>query len=64
MSDQWMVSLYMIMSQNGMYHFGEGDLLMFDEIPISNIELPDQGMISNVLWHIPAREAYAKVASF
>ena len=34
MSDQWRVSLYMIMYQNVMLHMGDGDFLMFDEIPI------------------------------
>ena len=28
MSDQWRVSLYMIMSQNVMFHLGEGDFIM------------------------------------
>ena len=39
MSDQWRVSLYMIMCQNVMLHLGESDFIMFDEIPISTIEL-------------------------
>ena len=33
MSDQLKVSLYMVMSQNVMQHLGEGDFIMFDEIP-------------------------------
>ena len=41
MSDQWRVSLYMIMSQNVMQHLGEGDFIMSDKIPISTIELPE-----------------------
>ena len=41
MSDQLMVSLYMVMSQNVMYHLGEGDFTNFYEIPISTIKLPD-----------------------
>ena len=40
-SDQLRVSLYMVMSQNVMSHLGEGDFLMFDEIPISTIKLPE-----------------------
>ena len=35
MSDQLRVSLYMVMSQNIMKHLGDGDFIMFDEIPIS-----------------------------
>ena len=30
----------MIMSQNVMQHLEEGDFIIFDEIPISRIELP------------------------
>ena len=41
MSDQLSVSLYMVISQNVMYHLGEGDFIMFDEIPISTIKLPE-----------------------
>ena len=41
MSDQSRVSLYMVMSQNIMQHLGEGDFIMFDEIPISTINLPE-----------------------
>ena len=39
-SYQLRVSLYMFMSQNVMYHLGEGDFIMFEEIPISTIKLP------------------------
>ena len=39
MSDQLRVSLYMVMSQNVMYRLGEGDFIIFDEIPISTIKL-------------------------
>ena len=35
------VSLYMAMAQNVMYHLGEGDFRMFNEIPISTIKLPE-----------------------
>ena len=38
---QLSVSLYMVMSQNVMYHLGEGDFIMFDEIPISTIKLSE-----------------------
>ena len=41
MSDQLRVSLFMVMSQNVMYHLGEGDFIMFDEIPISTLKLPE-----------------------
>ena len=41
MSDQLRVSLYMVMFQNVMEHLGEGDFIMFDEIPISTIKLPE-----------------------
>ena len=41
MSDQLRVSLYMVMSKNVMYYLGEGDFIMFDEIPISTIKLPE-----------------------
>ena len=42
MSDQWRVSLCINrMSENGMYHLGERDFIMFDEIPVSTIELPN-----------------------
>ena len=41
MSDQLRVSLYMVMFQNVMYHMGEGDFIMFDEIPISTIILSE-----------------------
>ena len=41
MSDQLRVSLYMDMSQNVMYHLGKADFIMFDEIPISTIKLPE-----------------------
>ena len=41
MSDQLRVSLYMVMSQNVMQHLGKGDFIMFDEIPISTIKLPE-----------------------
>ena len=41
MSDQLRVSLYMVMSQNVMSHLGKGDFIMFDEIPISTIKLPE-----------------------
>ena len=34
MSDQLRVSLYMVMSQNVMWHLGEGDFIIFYEIPI------------------------------
>ena len=34
MSDQWRLS------QNVMHYLGEGDFIMFDETPISTIELP------------------------
>ena len=45
MSDQLRVSLYMVMSQNVMKHLGEGDFIMFDEIPISTIKLPSNKSI-------------------
>ena len=41
MSYQLRVSLYMVMSQNVMYHLEEGDFIMFDEISISTIQLPE-----------------------
>ena len=41
MSDQLSLSLYMVMSQNVMYHLGKGYFIMFDEIPISTIKLPE-----------------------
>ena len=41
MSDQLRVSLYMAMSQNVMKHLGEGDFIMFDEIPLSTIKLSE-----------------------
>ena len=41
LSDQLRVSLYMVMSQNVMLYLGEGDFIMFDEIPISSIQLPE-----------------------
>ena len=41
MFDQLSVSLYMVMSQNVKYHLGEGDFIMFDEIPISTIKLSE-----------------------
>ena len=41
LSDQLRVSLYMVMSQNVMQHLAKGDFIMFDEIPISTIELPE-----------------------
>ena len=40
MSDQLRVSLYIVMPYNVMYHLGEGDFIMFDEIPISTREGP------------------------
>ena len=39
-SDQWRVSLHMVMLQNVMYHSGEGVFILFDKIPVSTIELP------------------------
>ena len=39
--DQLRVSLYMVMSQNVMQHLEVGDFIMFDEIPISTIKLPE-----------------------
>ena len=41
MSDQLRASLHMVTSQNVMQHLGEGDFIMFDEIPISTIKLPE-----------------------
>ena len=41
MSDQLRVSLHMVMSQNVMQHLGDGDFIMFDEIPISTIKLSE-----------------------
>ena len=41
MSDQLRVSLHMVMSHNVMKHLGEGYFIMFDEIPISTIKLPE-----------------------
>ena len=41
MSDQLRVSMYMVMSQNVMLHLGESDFIMFVEIPISTIKLPE-----------------------
>ena len=41
MSEQLRVPLYMIISQNVMLYLGEGDFIMFDEIPLSTIELPE-----------------------
>ena len=41
MSDQLRVSFYMVMSQNVMLHLGKTDYLMFDEIPISTMKLPE-----------------------
>ena len=41
MSDQSRVSLYMVMSQNVMYHLVEGDFIMFDEILILTIKPPE-----------------------
>ena len=42
MSDKLRIALYMIMSQNVMWDLGDGDSIMFDEIPISTIELPER----------------------
>ena len=39
MSDQWRVSLCMAIPQNVMLHSGEGDLILFDKIPVPTIEL-------------------------
>ena len=41
MSDQLRVSLYMVMSQNAMYHLGEVDFIIIDDIPISTIKRPE-----------------------
>ena len=41
MADQSRVSLYMVMSQNVMYHLVEGVFIMFDEIPILTIKPPE-----------------------
>ena len=40
MSDQLIMSLYMGMHMN--FNLGEGDFKIFDETPISTIELPDR----------------------
>ena len=40
MPDQWRVSLYMAIIQNVVYHSGEGNLILFDKIPVPTIELP------------------------
>ena len=39
--DQLRVSLYIVMSQNVLKHLGEGDFIIFAEIPISTIKLPE-----------------------
>ena len=41
MSDQLRVSFYVVMPQNVMYHLGEVDFIIFDEIPISTTQLPE-----------------------
>ena len=41
MSDQLRMSLYMVISQDVMKHLGEEDFIMFDEIPILTIKLPE-----------------------
>ena len=41
MSDQLRASMHMVMTQNVMLHLGERDFIMFDEITISTIKLPE-----------------------
>ena len=48
------------LSQNGMLHLGEGDFIIFDEIPISTIKLHEGRF--QTFPDIPAGEAYIKVA--
>ena len=36
----------MTMSQNVMLHLGEGDFIMFYEIPISTIKLPEERFLT------------------
>ena len=40
MSDQWRVSLYMVILQNAVQRSGEDDLILFDKIPEPTMELP------------------------
>ena len=42
MSDQLRVSLYMVMSRMSCNIWERGDFIMFDEIPISTIKLPEE----------------------
>ena len=50
MSDQLRVSPQMTMSQNVVQHLGEGDFIMFDEIPIIlTIKLPKGRFQTNFL---------------
>ena len=53
MSDQLRVSLYMVMSQNVTSHLGEGDYIMFDEIPISTIKLSEGRFQRSVTYPCP-----------
>ena len=40
MSDQWRVSLSIVMPKNAMQTLREGDFMLFDQNSISTIELP------------------------
>ena len=40
MSDQGRLSLYLVIPQNVMKYSGEGDLILFDNIPVPTVELP------------------------
>ena len=40
MSYQWRLSLHVVIIQNVVEHSGEGDLILFGEIPVPTIELP------------------------
>ena len=46
MSYQWRVSLYVVIIQNVVKHSGEGDLILFGEIPVPTIELPNLMLIN------------------
>ena len=48
------------MSQNVMQHLGEGDFIMFDEIPISTIKLPDISRLDKIgcIHNLPARRKH------
>ena len=43
----------MVMSQNVMLHLYEGDFIMFDEIPISTIEVPEGDLKRSLTYPCP-----------